>query len=73
MNCSLAGMASLAVAPALSLTSCTAGKKEEKCAGPEIKISFQEGIPPGESLNEKLDSSPVGSDWPEGYRRYRMR
>ena len=55
MNCSLAGMASLAVAPALSLTSCTAGKKEEKCAGPEIKISFQEGIPPGESLNEKLD------------------
>ena len=54
MQCSLAGMASLAVTP-IGLSSCTAGKKDEKPVGPDINISFQEGIPPGESLNEKLD------------------
>jgi sugar phosphate isomerase/epimerase len=54
MQCSLAGMASLAVAP-IGLSSCTAGKKDEKPCGPDINISFQEGIPPGNSLNEKLD------------------
>ena len=43
----------MAVAPAFGLTSCTTDNK--KPCGPEIKISFQEGIPPGESLNEKLD------------------
>ena len=46
-------MASLAVAQ-VGLSSCTASKKEEITV-PDLKISFQEGIPPGESLNEKLD------------------
>lgn len=54
MQCSLAGMASLAVTP-IGLSSCTASKKDEKPVGPDINISFQEGIPPGDSLNEKLD------------------
>ena len=53
MQTTLAGMAGMAVAP-LSLSSCTATKKD-KIAVPELKLSFQEGIPPGESLNEKLD------------------
>ena len=54
MQCSLAGMASLAIAQ-LSLSSCTASSKKEEIEVPDLKISFQEGIPPGESLNEKLD------------------
>ena len=54
MQYSLAGMASLAVTP-IGLSSCTAGKDEKKPTGPDINISFQEGIPPGDSLNEKLD------------------
>ena len=54
MQCSLAGMASLAIAQ-LSLSSCTASSKKEEIVVPDLKISFQEGIPPGESLNEKLD------------------
>ena len=53
MRCSLAGMASLAVAQ-LGLSSCSARTKKEVTV-PDLKISFQEGIPPGESLNEKLD------------------
>jgi len=53
MQCSLAGMASLAIAQ-LGLSSCTASTKKEINV-PNLKISFQEGIPPGESLNEKLD------------------
>ena len=53
MQCSLAGMASLAIAQ-LGLNSCTASPKKE-IEVPNLKISFQEGIPPGESLNEKLD------------------
>jgi sugar phosphate isomerase/epimerase len=53
MQCSLAGMASMAVAP-LGLSSC-APSAAKKNVVPDIKISFQEGIPPGESLNEKLD------------------
>ena len=53
MQCSLAGMASLAIAQ-LGLSSCTASTKKE-VEVPDLKISFQEGIPPGESLNEKLD------------------
>ena len=53
MQCSLAGMASLAIAQ-LGLSSCTASTKK-KIEVPDLKISFQEGIPPGESLNEKLD------------------
>ena len=54
MQCSLAGMASLAAAP-IGLSSCAPCKKDEKPIGPDINISFQEGIPPGDSLNEKLD------------------
>ena len=53
MQCSLAGMASLAIAQ-LGMSSCTASTKKE-IEVPNLKISFQEGIPPGESLNEKLD------------------
>ena len=53
MQRSLAGIASLAVAQ-LGLSSCTASPKK-KIEVPDLKISFQEGIPPGESLNEKLD------------------
>ena len=53
MQCSLAGIASLAIAQ-LGLSSCTASK-EKIIEVPDLKISFQEGIPPGESLNEKLD------------------
>ena len=53
MQCSLAGMASLAITQ-LGLSSCTASSKKE-IEVPNLKISFQEGIPPGESLNEKLD------------------
>ena len=53
MHCSLAGMASLAIAQ-LGMSSCTASTKKE-IEVPNLKISFQEGIPPGESLNEKLD------------------
>ncbi|MDL2221323.1 sugar phosphate isomerase/epimerase [Parabacteroides sp. OttesenSCG-928-N08] len=36
--------------------SCCANKEKACCAGKaELKISFQEGIPPGESLKEKFD------------------
>lgn len=50
---SFAGMAALAAATApFSLTSC--GAKKEKNNVP-LNLSFQEGIAPGESLNEKLD------------------
>ena len=51
---SFAGMAALAATSTpFSLTSCAA-KKEEKNNVP-LNLSFQEGIAPGESLNEKLD------------------
>ena len=53
MQTTLAGMAGLTVAP-LGLASCAANKKEEIIV-PDLNLSFQEGIPPGESLNEKLD------------------
>jgi len=47
-------MASLAVTP-IGLSSCTTNKKEEKACGPDLNICFQEGVTPGDSLNEKLD------------------
>ena len=53
MQTTLAGMAGLAVGP-MSLASCAENKKEVLPATP-LNLSFQEGIPPGESLNEKLD------------------
>ena len=53
MQTTLAGMAGLAVGP-MTLASCAENKKEVLPATP-LNLSFQEGIPPGESLNEKLD------------------
>ena len=51
---SLAGAATvtLAGAPLQIVSACSPGK--EICC-PELKLSFQEGIAPGDSLNEKLD------------------
>ena len=51
---SLAGIATLAVAPSLTLSSCASAKKSDKKKG-ILNLSFQEGIAPGENLNEKLD------------------
>ena len=53
MQTTLAGMAGLAVGP-MTLASCAENKKEVLPATP-LNLSFQEGIPPGENLNEKLD------------------
>lgn len=51
---SLAGAATVTLAGApLQLVSACAPKETGK--GPELKLSFQEGIAPGNSLNEKLD------------------
>ena len=52
MQSSLLGMAGMAVAP-MGFAACS--PKKEELVVPEVKISFQEGIPPGENLNEKLD------------------
>ena len=55
LQCSLVGVASLAVAPMSLTASCAAqAKKEEKKTG-SLNISFQEGIAPGANLSEKLD------------------
>ena len=54
MQTSLAGMAGVAAMGPLSLTACAADKKK-KVVVPDLNISFQEGIAPGESLAEKLD------------------
>ena len=53
---SICGAASVAVTAsgASLLTSCSGAAKEEKKAT-ELRISFQEGIAPGNNLNEKLD------------------
>ena len=50
-----AGIAGAAVlsTPAGLLTSCATGTSRK--SSPELKISFQEGTAPGESLNEKFD------------------
>ena len=58
INRSLLGMAALAAAPSLAV-SCAAksgskGKADNKAEG-VLNISCQEGVTPGESLNEKLD------------------
>ena len=51
---SLTGAATVTLAGApLQLVSACAPKETGK--GPELKLSFQEGIAPGNSLNEKLD------------------
>ena len=51
LKTSLAGAAALAVAPG-ALVSCK--PQEKKCATP-LRLSFQEGVTPGETLAEKLD------------------
>jgi len=52
---SLAGAATLAAA-STGLVACTSSRKEEQAKSDvELKISFQEGTAPGESLAEKLD------------------
>ena len=50
-----AGIAGAAVlsTPAGLLTSCASGTGKKK--SPELRLSFQEGTAPGESLNEKFD------------------
>jgi len=54
MQLSAMGLATMAVGP-LSLTSCASAKKDEKSKEGKLNLAFQEGIPPGESLTEKLD------------------
>jgi len=49
--------AALAAIGSVSATSCTVqtNKNEQKKSSAELKISFQEGIPPGDNLNTKFD------------------
>jgi len=50
------GAAAVATTGTSLFTSCAAPAKEQpKLEVPELRLSFQEGIAPGESLNEKLD------------------
>ena len=51
LKTTLASAAALAVAPG-ALVSC---KAKEKKASTPLRLSFQEGVTPGENLNEKLD------------------
>ena len=54
---SLLGAASVAAATsgASLLTSCASTEKKIVVPTTELRLSFQEGTAPGESLNEKLD------------------
>lgn len=54
---SMLGAASVAVAASSTslLTSCASAEKKIEVPSPELRLSFQEGIAPGESLTEKLD------------------
>ena len=53
---SILGAAAVATTGTSLFTSCSAPAKEQpKLQVPELRLSFQEGIAPGESLNEKLD------------------
>ena len=53
---SMLGAAAVATTGTSLFTSCSAPAKEQpKLQVPELLLSFQEGIAPGESLNEKLD------------------
>ena len=49
--------AAIAALGSVSSVACSAqtSKKEQKVSSSELKLSFQEGIPPGDSLNAKLD------------------
>ena len=54
---SILGAASIAATTsgASLLTSCASADKKIVVPSPELRLSFQEGTAPGESLNEKLD------------------
>ena len=52
---SLSGAALLSLGGASSLTVMACNKKDERATDVELKLSFQEGTPPGVTLNEKLD------------------
>ena len=54
---SMLGTASLVAATSGTslLTSCAPAEKKIEIPSPELRLSFQEGTAPGESLNEKLD------------------
>lgn len=54
---SLIGAASVAAATsgASFLTSCTPAEKKIAVPTPELRLSFQEGVTPGETLTEKFD------------------
>ena len=54
---SILGAASIAgtTSGASLLTSCASAEKKIVVPSPELRLSFQEGTAPGESLNEKLD------------------
>jgi len=49
--------AAIAALGSISSVACSAqtGKREDKNSSVDLKISFQEGIPPGDNLNAKLD------------------
>ncbi|MCC8034954.1 MAG: sugar phosphate isomerase/epimerase [Rikenellaceae bacterium] len=51
---SAAGLAVAAAGP-IALSCGAKAQKSETTMKPELKISFQEGIPPGETLSEKFD------------------
>ena len=58
LKSSLAGAGLMALGgTSLTAISCQArsGKEDDKTSKAELKLSFQEGIPPGATLNEKLD------------------
>ncbi|MBP3679688.1 MAG: sugar phosphate isomerase/epimerase [Bacteroidaceae bacterium] len=56
LTSSMLGAAAVATTGTSLFTSCAAPAKEQpKLEVPELRLSFQEGIAPGESLNEKLD------------------
>ena len=57
ISSSVLGTASLAMAASSTslLTSCASAEKKVVVPSTELRLSFQEGIAPGESLNEKLD------------------
>lgn len=52
LRASLLGGAAAAITPMNLLTACATGAKKNKT---ELKISFQEGTAPGETLTERLD------------------
>ena len=54
LRTSLAGAAALVAAPG-ALVSCDSPEKKKASASTPLRLSFQEGVTPGETLAEKLD------------------